>query len=99
MAVAMAASAQRRRQVERGIPAAALGGEGDDRNTLAGAVLTAALAVVGDVEGVGDTAGDRLPHERFGSLVVLRASRHPERGHIDRAKAGVESDTDGKSAG
>src|SRR3546814_10386753 len=69
-----------------------MGGEGDDRNTLAGAVLAAALAVVGGVEGVGDTAGDRLHHERFGANVVLGACGHQACGHIDGANAAAESE-------
>src|SRR3546814_13592083 len=92
MAVAVPTCTQRRSPIHRGIRAAALCGESDDRHTLARTVFAAALAAVGSVEGVGDAAGDRLHHERLRADVVLGACGHETCRNIDGAGDATESE-------
>src|SRR3546814_2489922 len=66
--------------VRRRIRPAALCGEGNDRHTLAGDVLAAALAAVGGAERVADAARDGLRHEGLDLEVVLRAGRRGQAG-------------------
>ena len=89
VAEAMSAGTQRRCMVRRRIRPAALCGEGNDRHTLAGAVLAAALAAVGGAERVADAARDGLRHEGLDLEVVLRAGRRGQAGRDVDGSCGV----------